>query len=221
MKIAYDKMSIVIEMFPDCVSSLVVENAPFLYQLLIDFKLVMEGEDSGIVVSIQDKPVSASKTMVLVTDFVEFTLNQKSLLAKVISELDKIAKNEIYYQESQKLLTSIENYILGLTLDFPCEISCEKLNIQNLLKGAGISIVDDYGNLEERILAYMDLVREFEEKELFVFVNLRCLVPPERLQLMIDTALTREYQILLIDNVEYPKLSKEKRIIIDEDFCEI
>ena len=86
-------------------------------------------------------------------------------------------------------------------MDFPCAISCEKLNIQNLLKGAGISIVDDYGNLEERILAYMDLVREFEEKELFVFVNLRCLVPPERLQLMIDTALTREYQILLIDNV--------------------
>ena len=100
-------------------------------------------------------------------------------------------------------------------------MSCAKLSIQNLIKGAGITLIDEYDSLEERVLAYMDLSREFEGKELFVFVNLRSLLPTDKLQLLADTALNREHRVLLIDNMEYPKLEKEERHIIDNDLCEI
>ena len=66
----------------------------------------------------------------------------------------------------------------------------------------------------------MDLEREFEGKELFVLVNLRCLISHEEMQKFAETALTREHLILLIDNKEYPKLSGENRTIIDSDLCE-
>ena len=221
MKIAYEKMNTVLEINTNCVNSLIVEKPGFLHQILMELKQAMEGEESHMVVSEQEKPVIASKVVSVVTDFVGFTLNQKSLLTKIISELDKTSKNELYFKESQEILAHIENYIMNLTLYFPCELTCERLNTQNLLKSVGISIVDDYETLEEQLLTYMDLAREFEGKKLFIFVNLRCLVEPERLQLMMDTALAREHQILLIDNVEYPKLVKERRIIIDADFCEI
>ena len=221
MKIAYEKMNTVLEINTNCVNSLIVEKPGFLHQILMELKQAMEGEESHMVVSEQEKPVIASKVVSVVTDFVGFTLNQKSLLTKIISELDKTSKNELYFKESQEILAHIENYIMNLTLYFPCELTCERLNTQNLLKSVGISIVDDYETLEEQLLTYMDLAREIEGKKLFIFVNLRCLVEPERLQLMMDTALAREHQILLIDNVEYPKLVKERRIIIDADFCEI
>lgn len=90
-----------------------------------------------------------------------------------------------------------------------------------VIKAAGIEIIDDYDTLEERILAYMDLSREYEGKKLFVFVNLRSVVPYATLQLMMDTAITREYRVLLIDNMDYKKLSCESRIIIDNDLCVI
>lgn len=221
MKIAYKKMSTVVEILPDKVTSLVVESAQALYQLLMELKLAMEGCASEVVISEDEKPLAVEKKVILLTDFVNFTLNQKSLLTKIIGELDKISKEGSFYQDSQKILAEIENYIMKLTLDFPCELVCEKLTMSNMLKGIGIIIADEYDSLEERILAYMDLARELEGKELFIFVNLRCLIPQERLELMLDTALKREHKILLIDNVEYPKLDQENRIVIDADLCEI
>ena len=112
-------------------------------------------------------------------------------------------------------------YIESLAGGLPCEIICEKLNMLAVIKAAGIEIIDDYDTLEERILAYMDLSREYEGKKLFVFVNLRSVVSYATLQLMMDTAITREYRVLLIDNMDYKKLSCESRIIIDNDLCVI
>lgn len=221
MKIAYEKMFTVIEILPDRITSLVVENPQILFGFLVDLKQAIEGYDTGIIISKNDIPVQISKKVNLVTDFVDFTLNQKSLLAKINNELEIIAKSEHFYQKSEELLAYVEKYILDLTLDLPCEMSCAKLSIQNLIKGAGITLIDEYDSLEERVLAYMDLSREFEGKELFVFVNLRSLLPTDKLQLLADTALNREHRVLLIDNMEYPKLEKEERHIIDNDLCEI
>lgn len=222
MKIAYDKMNSLIGINSEEISSLVIENGIFYYQLLMDLKCAMEGDSSsGIVLSVNDTPISFSKTATIISDFINFSVNQKSLITKMVGELDNIALDEMHFCESGKLLSYIESYIQDLALLFPGEITLEKLNMQSLIKGVGIQIVEDYDTLEEKILAYMDFVRELERKDLFIFVNLRCLLSPERLQLLADTALTREHKLLLIDNMEYPKLRKERRIIIDKDFCEI
>ena len=121
----------------------------------------------------------------------------------------------------QELLGAIENFVMDLTLDVPCDLVIEKLTIQGLLKGIGLSILDKYDSLEERILAYMDLVREYEKKELFVFYNLRGLIPYDTLNLMVNTALEREHCILLVDCAENPSLTREDRLIVDKDLCEI
>ena len=221
MKIAYEKMENVIEIGSDYVSSLVIENTGFMYRLLEDFRLTLNGEECGVVFSESDTPVQGSKAVSMITDFIGFSLNRKSLLTRINSELEKTANEGVYYHTSQELLAYIENYIMELTLHVSCELSCEKLNMQNLLKSVGISIVDDYDSLEERLLAYMDLARDYEKKKLFIFVNLRSLVSYENLELMMNTAIEREHRILLIDNVEYPRLRNEKRLIIDADLCEI
>ena len=96
MKIAYEKMSTVIEILPDKVASLVVESAQALYQLLMELKLAMEGCASEVVISEDEKPLAVEKKVILLTDFVNFTLNQKSLLTKIIGELDKISKEESF-----------------------------------------------------------------------------------------------------------------------------
>ena len=221
MKIAYNRMSTVIEMIPGKCFGLIIENEQFLYQMLTDFRQATEGIETGIVVSKREQPVDISKKVTLLTDFVGFDLNQKSLLTKIVSSLESNAKEVRFCQTAQRMLADIENFIAELTLDFPYELSCEKLSMQNLLKNVGITIVDDFSSLEERLLAYMDLAREFEGKELFVFANLRCLISAEKLQRMIETALMREHNVLLIDSFDYPKLEKESRMIIDKDLCEI
>lgn len=221
MKIAYRELKNVIDVNTEMITGLVIENPEFMYKMLQEFRKATEGLDSDIVVSDNETPIPAQKTIAYITDFVDFTLNQKTLISKIMSELDKKSKNELYYEKSERLLETIEMYIESIAGDLPCEIICEKLNMLAVIKAAGIEIIDDYDTLEERILAYMDLSREYKGKRLFVFVNLRSVVSYATLQLMMATAITRDYRVLLIDNMDYKKLSCESRIIIDNDLCVI
>lgn len=221
MKIAYRELKNVIDIDTDMITGLVIENPEFMYRMLQELKKATEGVDSDIVVSDNETPISAQKTISFITDLVGFTLNQKTLILKIIGELDRKSKCGLYYEKSEQLLETIEMHIGSLTDDMSCEIMCGKLNMLAVIKAAGIEIIDDYDTLEERILAYMDLSREYEGKSLFVFVNLRSVVSHDKLQLMINTAITRGYRILLIDNMDYKKLSCENRIIIDNDLCVI
>lgn len=166
MKIAYRELKNVIDVNTEMITGLVIENPEFMYKMLQEFRKATEGLDSNIVVSDNETPISAQKTIAYITDFVDFTLNQKTLITKIMSEMDKKSKNELYYEKSEQLLGNIEMYIESLAGGLPCEIICEKLNMLAVIKAAGIEIIDDYDTLEERILAYMDLSREYEGKKL-------------------------------------------------------
>lgn len=221
MKMAYEPFSTVLELDHQYVSSLIVEDAGTLYKLLMEMHQAVEGYESKVVFSRNDMPVSAQKEVSFLTDLIGFTMNQKALITKIIAELDKRAVDEKFYQKTQRICSLLETHIMDISIDMPCELICEKMNVQSLLKAVGITIVDNYDTLEEKLLGYMDLVRELIGRQVFILVNSRCLISHDRMQLMIETAMTREHEILLIDNKEYPRLSHEKRMIIDTDLCEI
>lgn len=221
MKMAYEPFSTVLEITPKYVSSLIVEDAKTLYKLLTEIHQASDGYDSTVVFSRNDMPVSAQKEVSLLTDLIGFTMNQKSLITKIIAELDKKAVDEKFYQKTQQICSLLETHVMDMSMDLPCELLCEKMSIQSLLKAVGITIADNYDTLEEKLLGYMDLVRELVGRQVFVLVNSRCLISYEKMQLMVETALMREHEILLIDNKEYPKLDHEKRMIVDMDLCEI
>lgn len=69
-------------------------------------------------------------------------------------------------------------------------------------------------------LTYMELMRANALASVFVFVNLRSLLDDETMEKFTATCCSNEYNIMLIDNREYNKLSLEKRTVIDSDLCE-
>lgn len=221
MKISYPDFSTVIETSEQKITSLIIEDSKTLYQFLSSMKKAVDGFDSELVISKNETPVNIQKAVILISDFVSFCINQKYLISKIISRIDELSMNERFYQNSQRLLSKLEEHIMNMAMDLPCEIYCEKLAMQNILKSVGISILDDYDTLEQSILAYMDLVRELEGEKLFVLVNARSMIPEKNFGLMTEEALLREHEILFVENREYPKMKNEERVIIDEDLCEI
>ena len=221
MKLAYRDFPCVIETSADTVTGIVIENQNMLYRFLVDLMETLDGSSEKVVLSQDNAILDFAKSAELLTDFIRFDLNEKALLSKIVASIDKIAASDRFYDSSQQLLMNIESYMLNMTLDFPCSLTYDKLNMQSIIKAMGISIVDDSSCLAEKILSYMELVRDFLNKKLFIFVNLRGFIPFCDLQRMIDTALLREHEIILIDYVEYPKLNRENRLIVDEDLCEI
>lgn len=221
MNLAYGNFSTIIETSPETVTGIIIENPSMLYRFLMDMRETMEGHTERVILSNDNTAMNFSKNAELLTDFIRFDLNQKSLLSKIMTSIEEMSETDKFYNRSQQILASIENHIMEMTVDFPCELMYEKLNMLSIIKAMGISVVDDYSGLEEKILAYMDLARDFLNKKLFVLVNCRGFIPCQQMQKFVDTALLREHEILFVDNMSYPKLLQEKRLIIDEDLCEI
>ena len=189
--------------------------------MIREFKFQESGKEVGWVLSSHDIPIPINKNIELIVDFIDFDVNKKVLLTKMLGEFEKVAFDEEHLDESHRLLSEIERFIIKLSEGYDIELQCDKITVQQLLKSVGISIILESEKLTELLYSYMQLVREFIADKLFVFVNLRSFVSQRELQLFVDTVIMHGYKMLLFDNRDYPVLKGEKRIIVDEDLCEI
>ena len=123
MKIAYRELKNVIDVNTEMITGLVIENPEFMYKMLQEFRKATEGLDSNIVVSDNETPISAQKTIAYITDFVDFTLNQKTLITKIMSEMDKKSKNEIFFKIKSLFFYKIGSFIVSSTISsFPSSL---------------------------------------------------------------------------------------------------
>lgn len=221
MKLVYPTLQTPIVLSTDCINSVIIEEPGYFYELVKDLKVQWEGRDGKAVLSVNDEPVEIRKNLELVIDCIDFEINQKTLLTKVLSALERAGRSEEYIEKTQKLLAEIERYIYDVSFDFDVEIQCDKMAIAQILKAAGIRIISEYDKLTEILYSYMQLVREFDGDKVFAFVNLRSFVKLEELQDFANTVLAHGYRVLLLENHAYPSLSMEKRLIVDTDLCEI
>jgi len=171
------------------------------------------------VLSIDNVPCRFSKYCEIMSDFTPFEINRKPLLNAINNALTGVAVDEVHYAATSILLAEIENHIDTLSFEFDCNLECEGISVQSLIKSAGIKIGDDYSNPLERIIDYMELMREFVNDKLFVTVNFRSYFDDESTALFLETALSHKYRILMLESCERKLLPKEKRLIIDEDMC--
>lgn len=205
----------------ESVTTLVIENPSLMYNVLADIHAQCQGGTGTSVLSSNDKKVDINHSLDLLTDFVAFDGNRKSLLTKIQQGLEKTANNEVYYQRTHMLMAELENYLNDLSMELDVELAYDKLSLNNLLKSVGMRVIIDYNKLVERLFAYMDLMRRFEGEKLFLLVNLRGFVSLEDMSLFMQTVVAHGLRVLLVDNQAYPLLPLEKRRIIDSDLCEI
>lgn len=209
----------VIEFEENKVHSLVIENQSVMRELIRDIKTQMLGFDGSAVLSVDNKPCDMKTHCEVLSSFVDFDINKKSLLNKIIGSFEKTALGAEHYYQSQQLLSSIENYIEDISFGFDCELDCTKLSVSNLLKSIGIEIKNEYESDLERMIDYFLLVREFETDKLFILLNMRAFFDDYETELFVKTVKDHKINVLLIDNMEYGLLPEEKRIVIDKDIC--
>ena len=100
-------------------------------------------------------------------------------------------------------------------------IDCDKVTISQLLKAMGITVLIVSALFTEVLYTYMQILRQFVGDRLFVFVNMRSYVSDIQFDEFIKTIINHGYQAIFLENKEYPTLENERRLIIDEDLCEI
>ena len=221
MKLVYPEIESVIKFNNGTFPSLVIENPSLFYRFIDDLHRQSRGEDGPVVLSVDEKPIPVSSNLDLISDFFPFEINKKTLLNKILGKMEKQAASQEFYERSQQILGSIEKLIYDLAFQNDLELEPERLSVSSLLKSAGIQLKEDYPDLAEKLLVYMDLMNDNGLASVFVFVNLRSFFDDSALEMFTDSCCRKEHNILLVDNKVYKKLSREERLLIDNDLCEI
>lgn len=221
MKMVYHSMQNHIMVNPGHITSVVVENPDYYYEMLWNLARQIKGEAGDWVISEDDVPQSVNKKIELIKDMVDFEINKKALLTKIISSCEKTALDEIHIDKTMQLLASIEQYMEMLRENYDIDLNYDKITIAQLLKTVGITINMSSDKPLEILYSYMKLVREFVGEKIFVFVNLRSFVSAHDFREFVRTITYHGYQVVFFENKEYPRVQDENRIIIDYDLCEI
>lgn len=205
----------------DYINTLIIENPVFFTEIISDIYKQCEGEEGDSVLSDKYTPLAFSKNAELITQFVPFSINQKTLITKLNQTLERSAVSEEFYLSTQEVLQKIEKWLFDISFPLPLDIETTKLNPANLIKSAGVSFSEDNTCLTQKIIDYMDVMRELDHERVFIFVNLRCYIEEEKCDKFFETVLDHDFKIFLIESFEKNLLKKERRVIIDNDLCEI
>ena len=164
-----------------------------------------------------------SKYIEVITEYINFDINKKALITKIYSSLEHIAVDAEHYLKTQTLLSDIERSVQEWSFSLPCDIITTKLTVANIIKSVGIELRDEYDHISgdlEKLVDYMELVREFDRDKLFITVNLRTFFDDQTTELFMRTCIDHEYKLLMLESQAYTKLKCENRTIIDKDLCE-
>ncbi|MBQ4071452.1 MAG: type II-A CRISPR-associated protein Csn2 [Clostridia bacterium] len=223
MKLSYPEFSEVITIDGSGVPCIIIESRSLLRTFICDILSAIEGAKNDLVLSDGGQTLDPPKSIEVITDFVHFDMNKKALLNKVVTELERVALSAEHYLEAHSLLQEIERAINDWSFSFPCDIVPSKVSVSALLKSVGIELRDEYEGHRgevEKILDYMELVREFDRDKLFITVNMRAFFDDSIISQFQKTALSHGFKLLMIEAHAYNKLDFEKRTVIDTDLCE-
>lgn len=201
------------------INTIVVEDAKAFSGILRDISSSVEGNEEQSALFQGDKMLSFSTAAELLSSFFPFDLNQKTLLNKIASSLEKEALAPENYQETEKLLAATENYLLSLSETFDCNLAFRKISPASIIKSSGMEIVDDGTSLPEKLLDYFALVREFEREKVFFTVNLRSFLSDREAEAFFQSIVLHDFSVIMFENKEYPKNKWENRLILDSDLC--
>ncbi len=202
------------------INSLVIENPGLLYEVVRDLKLQLEKQDGKAMLSVNNVPKEIYKHLDLILDVYELDLNSKTLLAKITDILAQRAVDESHFEKTMQVISMLHSYVDDLTWDLDCEVECADITPKQMLKAVDLSIVDDEQELSNRLFRYVELVWQFLGEKLFVFVNTRGFMKQESFERLAESLCEHNFQVLFIDNKEYPRCNLEKRLLVDIDLCE-
>lgn len=221
MKFALPQINTVFDTEISLVNTLIIENQKFFLSILSDMETQLQGLSGNCIVSDNNCSLQFSKHCEVLSTFVPFTLNVKSIVTKIISVIEKESLNPENYVRTMELLGELESHLYDVSQCLPLDISFENISMGAIIKAAGVTLNDDYERLGEKIIDYFELVNEFEHKKLFITVNLRSYIDDKEAESFMDTVIRHKYHLLMIESHEYERLSNEKRYIVDESLCEI
>ena len=225
MNFVYPDINFVFNTTEKGVHTLVIENQSMLQAVITDIYGQVQGNDGKSVVSVENKPLPFAKHCEILSQFIPFSLNKRSLVTKITQLLTARAVADEHFVETAELLAKVETIMYDLAFDLAFDLALDiefhSITAEALIKATGVSLKEEYESLAEKVIDYMEMVNTLERRKLYILVNFRSYVSDEEMIYFIDTVLRRELNVLIIESTERSILKGELRYLVDESLCEI
>lgn len=220
MKLMFPILDAPVSIDGEYVNSLVVENQKCLYSLLIDLYSQINKSAGPIVLSDKDKILDISKKVELVTQFVPFEINSKSLLTKLNNQLKSIA-NEDFYIEGREVTQRVLEYAFKICDKVPYDLIVKDIDIADVIKLVDVKFDMVPDSLSEQLYDYSNIITELEGEKLFIFVGSKAYINENEYFELCKLFVGHKIPVLFIDN-SLPYSNKYESILtIDSDLCVI
>lgn len=202
------------------IQSIVIEEPRCFREIIGDIALQIRGEAGLSVLSEENQPVDMAKMAELLQDLLTFDINSRQLQSKIVSSLEKESVAPEHHMRTAELISALERHIDDLAFSFPCDIQCLKLSFPSILKAVGIGVRDEYEDRLEKLIDYMELIREFDREKCFFTVNFRTYFTDEETDLFMETIESHGFHVIMLEGCSHARRNRERRITIDKDLCE-
>lgn len=220
MKILFPPLISPIKLSDEYVTTIIVENRKFFYELVTDLYNQVNKSDGRIVLSKSDKVIDIVKNIELISHYVPFDCNKKTLITKLHQKLKDTANNSFYY-ETTEIISSIQKFIIDITDTYSSELEIDEVDIFGLFKLANVRFSNDFSSLPAAIYSYCTNVINLEGEKLFVFIGLRNFIDDDEYSSLVRTFIDHKIRVLFLETNSYSDNEYEHRIIIDNDLCVI
>lgn len=222
MKIVYPDINKVFNLsIEDKVNMLVIENQDLFTAFISDVNDQINGLEGRTVMSLDNNPVKISSNLEMISQYIPFDINTRTLITKLHKKFEDYTFNEKYFLQSNKLQQKIIEYLFMLSgeLDFDVEFNNE-LNLINLFKAVELKFNENYNSISEQIIEYMKIDKYFNSDKCYILVNIRDYINDNEIDEFYKLILYNKIKVLIISGGDHPKSEYEEKHLIDFDLCE-
>lgn len=222
MKLVHEFINSTIKLnLEDRVNILIVENQSFMNEIIYDLYDQTQKRPGKFVLAVNDAPVEVSDYLELIIDPFSLKINKTTIINKVLKSFNEISQNEDFLIKTKELYSIINNYVYMLSDQIDNEIEfLYEYEISRILKAMSMKFKEEYTTIQEKLVEYMLLIREWDRNKCFVLVNLRDYITNEEIDEFYKTVLYNKLSVLIIGTSNYPKSKFEEKVTIDQELCE-
>ena len=206
------------------INVLILENKKFFIDKVNEIiDQVDNNSGNFILMTEKGEELNFSKNCDVVTDLFSLNFDSKKIKTVILNELKNIANTESYFTKIKNLEENIRELMLEImyNCDYELELT-EEFKISKLFKIFDISISQNYSNMAEKFISYIDILTDILKIKLVFCVNiLNFFEEVDRIEIYKYILAKKKNVIFIENNYSYKNIEYEKKYIIDKDFCEI
>ena len=222
MKINVNYLENEIDIVPDCVFAIEIENKKYFYRLTHELYNIYQGIVSNEITLYDDsnQEITGTNKIKIFINYFDFQLDSK----KYINDISKYIENNISEGNKMKLINEykkiISLYKRALNeIDLPICINPD-FDVESLTKLLKIKL-EMKNEILDNLLLIIDLENALDRKNILFFINLKQYLTNDELLELYKYSIYRQIPIVLIDSQTYgTSLKYEKKLIIDSELDE-